>query len=546
MGCKMKKFLFLMILLTGLFSCSFAATFTFEGNKYSNFSGTYGGDYNTYISDLVAIDEKTHNQYSAALPNLEVSDDIVSNYPYQIFCMYNGTYYYIFSDSPIYAKGPYSTESVDYILNKYCGLFTIQNSNIYQFTTNGSSWNSTFYTRSAKQKFFSVSWASPIYYANHEILHYVNGSVIYPYNDKLVLPEMENPFNNNELVEILNRLQNSEALNDYLPDNYTDYFIMYNKETGQYKAYFYPKTKLPYGRVAPEGFVHNGGVSYEEKTYILDIGSQHYYDSGQYSEFYSESLEYPIYTFVTFGSSSDFWYHDTLTSNSISETIYRYDNSPIILSTKDFHFYFADEEGNVPVDDDGKIADSNTIVITKPLLKDEESGNDVNTDVEIADKDSNDIWNAIFGIVNKILEGIKSIFLPSEDFLSSKANEILYKISFYTQLQDTYNDLIEVVTSDSNGAPQVIVDFSLSKDSILSNCGSANVLDFSWYEPFKPVVDLFIIAFVYGVFIYRFIVELPNIIAGISQGFEYVPLSNDSPYSGSGKIGFKTPGGDKK
>lgn len=86
----------------------------------------------------------------------------------------------------------------------------------------------------------------------------------------------------------------------------------------------------------------------------------------------------------------------------------------------------------------------------------------------------------------------------------------------------------------------------MSKDSILSNCGSANVLDFSWYEPFKPVVDLFIIAFVYGVFIYRFIVELPNIIAGISQGFEYVPLSNDSLYSGSGKIGFKTPGGDKK
>ena len=551
----MKKIqtLLMMFSLFFLFSFSSAGTVTI---KITEFDGT----------EVVLTEENeeftTDTVYGLNLPsinNYQVSNWCPNGPEYLIYFI-KGKYYYVIYDTsylpviaPSYSYGSNNytfvgcyKSSSDSFVNNITGQLSSN-------TTSANVYGKSFYTSSSMPRLIISS--TDVYEYNvssclgsyTEVTGMIGNVIEADYGGTDKLPEMDNPFSNSELVDIYNRLDNSDVLIDYLPKGYSGCFMTYNEETGQYKAYFYHYSGLPYVKVYPEGYVQPDGSNYDYLTYTLGIGDSEAYSICNYDGYLGYSHAFPLYTFVTFGSDSDFWFHSTIEVQDLPKNIISFDNCPIIFSSEDIPIFYLDELGDVFVKDDGSVDSDYINIFPETILTDEETGEDIIIGPTINDdKDTESLWILISSIPSKIIEGIKSIFIPSYDFLTEKANSIIYKFSFYTSLVDTFQQFIDAITVDSNGAPVVSVDFSLSEDSVLADCGSANILDFSWYEPFKPLVDLFIIAFVYGVFLYRFINELPNTIAGISQAFDYMPLSKDSAYSGSGKIGFKAPGGDEK
>lgn len=123
------------------------------------------------------------------------------------------------------------------------------------------------------------------------------------------------------------------------------------------------------------------------------------------------------------------------------------------------------------------------------------------------------ILSAINNISQAILDGIKSIFVPSQEVIDSVYNMFWGKLPIIDQVREVVDETVEILTTEEPEPPQIIIDLSASTSDI-DYGGEAVVLDFSWYEPYKPTVDALIVGFVYIVFAFRFFHRLPDVISG--------------------------------
>lgn len=128
------------------------------------------------------------------------------------------------------------------------------------------------------------------------------------------------------------------------------------------------------------------------------------------------------------------------------------------------------------------------------------------------------ISDAFQKVGDYILNGIKSIFVPDAGYLDEKFNAIKERFDFAESISDTVQVIVNWFENVSLLEPPVVtVHFSNGKSAHGVDYGtSGKILDFSWYAPYKPAVDIIFSAFLWLFFIWRIYLALPNIIAGVA------------------------------
>lgn len=124
---------------------------------------------------------------------------------------------------------------------------------------------------------------------------------------------------------------------------------------------------------------------------------------------------------------------------------------------------------------------------------------------------------------NYIVEGFSKIFVPSEDYLSEKYEYIRNKFSFIWDIISIIESMFTEVSIEAVDDTPPVVEIDLSASTSKYNYGGkAYVLDMSWYQPYKPAVDIFLRAILWGFFLWRLFVALPNIINGVAGSVDSV------------------------
>lgn len=111
---------------------------------------------------------------------------------------------------------------------------------------------------------------------------------------------------------------------------------------------------------------------------------------------------------------------------------------------------------------------------------------------------------------------LKALFIPSEEALSNFFLPIQERFSFVDQAKAFSNE-IKTMLETGEGVPT----FKLNINSKYYS-GEIVVLDLTFFAPYKQYSDMVITAFVYILFAWRFIKNLPATIKGFSSGIDQI------------------------
>lgn len=125
-------------------------------------------------------------------------------------------------------------------------------------------------------------------------------------------------------------------------------------------------------------------------------------------------------------------------------------------------------------------------------------------------------------VVDPIINALKDLFVPSEDFLTDKVNALRQRFSFADSIIATATSIGAALSAFETEPPIVYINLA-DAESQYNWGGLAVALDLSWYARYKPTVDLFLSAVMLLFFVWRVFVHLPGIISGASVGFSISP-----------------------
>lgn len=122
------------------------------------------------------------------------------------------------------------------------------------------------------------------------------------------------------------------------------------------------------------------------------------------------------------------------------------------------------------------------------------------------------LTNSIGGFFTDLWNSICSLFVPSLDGSDYIYNIIMNKLSFLDIIKNFFNDIFNVISGR-----QAVNYLSVNVFSNDYISGTVNIIDLSWYLPFKPFCDLFIVGFAYIGLGFRLFKELPGLLSGSSS-----------------------------
>ena len=117
-------------------------------------------------------------------------------------------------------------------------------------------------------------------------------------------------------------------------------------------------------------------------------------------------------------------------------------------------------------------------------------------------------------LLDGILEGLKGLFIPEEQYFADEAEDFIDKFAFVDSLVEFANRLKDSMLSQEFGSLEV--DLSASTSSVVNYGGKVNILDVSWYAPYKQYGDNIISAFLWIAYLWSLFKQLPGIISGAS------------------------------
>ena len=124
---------------------------------------------------------------------------------------------------------------------------------------------------------------------------------------------------------------------------------------------------------------------------------------------------------------------------------------------------------------------------------------------------------------------LADVFIPADDYFDNHFNALTTEYSFANSIAMTGMDLKDFFSDLGSVPPVIRINFSESKGRY--NWGNDMVLiDFSFYEPYKPTMDAILSAFLWLWFCWRVVLSLPGIMGGASAIFGG---KNDSSLIGS-------------
>lgn len=111
---------------------------------------------------------------------------------------------------------------------------------------------------------------------------------------------------------------------------------------------------------------------------------------------------------------------------------------------------------------------------------------------------------------------LKDLFIPPEDYFNDKVQALKDKFSFVDIFIVFFESFKEFFNErDFSSAPKIDMDLDAA-ESIYNYGLSGIALDLSWYERYKPSVDIVIGSILWGVFIWNTARDVPSIIQGLA------------------------------
>ena len=126
-------------------------------------------------------------------------------------------------------------------------------------------------------------------------------------------------------------------------------------------------------------------------------------------------------------------------------------------------------------------------------------------------------------LANTILAGIRDIFVPKEDYLSSKVAALSAEFSFVDSIVKTVQFMHSGLAAVETEPPVIYIDLG-AQEGFYNIGGKVPFIDLHWYERYKPTVDAIISSFLWICFIWRMLIHLPGIISGASGIFTVTPV----------------------
>lgn len=120
-------------------------------------------------------------------------------------------------------------------------------------------------------------------------------------------------------------------------------------------------------------------------------------------------------------------------------------------------------------------------------------------------------------IQDKIRELFEYFFLPDEELTGRRLEQIREKFAFVDTLAGNGEAIIDFL-KNASGTKAPVITISLGSYKGSFNYGNSDIrIDFSWYEPYKPMVDNIIAGIIWAVWLWHMYKRIPDIIAGNSM-----------------------------
>lgn len=129
-----------------------------------------------------------------------------------------------------------------------------------------------------------------------------------------------------------------------------------------------------------------------------------------------------------------------------------------------------------------------------------------------------DVKDTVFNLGDTIINGIKDIFVPSEDFLANRVDSIKQKFVFAESIVETVQSISTRISDNVKGTPP-----KLTMDlDFRGKTKTVTVIDLSWYAKFKSYGDLVLGGAFYVFFAWRMFKNAPNIISGVGSSADTI------------------------
>ena len=153
------------------------------------------------------------------------------------------------------------------------------------------------------------------------------------------------------------------------------------------------------------------------------------------------------------------------------------------------------------------------------------------------------IWDAICSIPDLILEGIRAIFVPSDDFVTTKVEALRDRFSWIDPILG-YGDFIK--SQLINPEPPVLYVHLGNAEGSYNYGGTVKFLELTWYERYKSQGDAIISGFLWALFAWRMYVKLPGIINGVAGDVGHISYGESAWQKADGRKERKEKGGKNK
>lgn len=130
-----------------------------------------------------------------------------------------------------------------------------------------------------------------------------------------------------------------------------------------------------------------------------------------------------------------------------------------------------------------------------------------------------DIWEWIKTIPQVLVDALAEVFVPAEGYLDAKVQTLLSRYSFLKSFNTDVTFLKNKISALGTSPPVISVPLGYSETSYSIGSGWTTFLDLSWYEKYKPTVDMIISPFLWILFIWKLFLKLPGIVGGLPGDF---------------------------
>lgn len=153
------------------------------------------------------------------------------------------------------------------------------------------------------------------------------------------------------------------------------------------------------------------------------------------------------------------------------------------------------------------------------------------------------IWESICNLPEAIGNILKSIFVPSEDFLTEKVQDLRNRFNWIEPILG-YGNYIKAQLV--NPEPPVLYVHLGNAEGSYNYGGTVKFLDLTWYERYKSQGDAIISGFLWALFAWRMYVKLPGIINGVAGDVGHISYGESAWQKAEGRKERKEKGGKNK